>query len=324
MGHLSRCIQLAHRLKNHSIKSYFLIKKNNIAIELIKTAGFQYSTMSTIYNEKQELSTIQKLHKKIGFNCIFIDLRKTQSKTFFRTIKKISKSIVIDNVDNNSLLADLVIWPWSDLKERRTKFSPTLSHKLLTGSNYMLLGKYYRKKPIKEYSNSILISMGGSDKGGYTTKIINSFKKGKKKFHAKIVLGRFFKDSVKISKSVEGDKRFSIIKNNDNLIPLMQNSKIGIFSFGITTYEALFTGLPSIIFSHSIQNDTYGKLLSNQNCINYLGYYKKVDFTKIPTIAFELLNNKQLRKKYSKRGQSLVDGKGIIRVTKKIIEITNA
>jgi spore coat polysaccharide biosynthesis predicted glycosyltransferase SpsG len=163
--------------------------------------------------------------------------------------------------------------------------------------------------------------MGGSDKLQFTEKIIESFKKTDYKIKIDIVLGSFFKDSEKIRKLIGEDKRFKIIQNNENLLMEMKKSTIGIFTFGLTTYESLFAGLPSIIISHSKLNDKYGKMLNSYECINYLGYYKNVEFGKIASLAEKLMLDKKIREKYIQKGEKIVDGKGIQRIVQRIINL---
>ena len=165
--------------------------------------------------------------------------------------------------------------------------------------------------------------MGGSDKRHLTEKIIRVFKKTKFKFHAMVIIGKFFSNREKIIQSVKDDNRFIMINNNNNLISIMRTYKIGILTYGITTFEAFFSGLPSIVISHSVENDNYAKKTSIHNCMHYLGNYKSINFCKLPHIAFTLMKNHELCKKYSNNGKNLVDGKGTERIAKKIIHSLN-
>ena len=320
MGHLFRCLKLARNLKRFKIISYFLTSKNSSISQLIRDMGFFVIDTSHNYlYKKSELSNILKICSKEKFDCLIIDSRKKRTASFFKKLNKICRTIVIgNNTDLVNLHATLIVLP--EIKEQYPNSFLNKSTKILVGSEYALLGRLVRLKKIKR-DNSILISMGGADKRGFTKKIIIAFKKAKFNFRVKIVIGKFFKESEKIIKSVEKDKRFTIIKNKNDLIPFMQTSKIGIFTMGVTTYESLFCGLPSLIISHSRENDLAARKMSALNCIHYLGYYKSIDFNNIPYKIFELMNNPRLGTKYSENGQKLVDGKGSERVAKKIIEI---
>jgi spore coat polysaccharide biosynthesis predicted glycosyltransferase SpsG len=320
MGHITRCLELARNLKRLKVSSYFLVSKNSSILQLIHDMGFfVVQTSGNTSNNRYESSYISKICSKEKFDCLIIDSRTKRTKSFFKKLNKICKTVVISNDTHpSSLNANLIILP--EIKQQYPTSFLNKSTKMLVGSKYTLLGKLKRLKKIKR-DNSILISMGSTDKRNLTKKIIVAFKKTKFNFHAKIVIGRFFKESEQLVKSLEKDKRFTIIKNKDSLIPFMQTSKIGIFTMGVTTYEALYCGLPSLIISHSKENDQAARKMSSLNCIRYLGYYKSVDFDRMPHISSELMNNPKLRTKYVKNGQKLVDGKGSDRVAKKIAEI---
>ena len=320
MGHLSRCLELARNLKRIQVTSYFLISKNSSISQLIHDAGFFVVEISdNTSSNRNELSYILKICNKEKFDCFIIDSRKKRTESFFKKLNKICKTVVIGNDTHlANLNANLIVLP--EIKQQYPNSFLNKPTKMLVGSEYALLGRLKQLKKIKR-DNSILISMGSTDKRGFTKKTITAFKKAKFKFHAKIIIGRFFKESEEILKSIEKDKRFTIIKNKNNLIPFMQTSKMGIFTMGVTTYEALFCGIPSLIISHSKENDLAARKLSSLNCIHYLGYYKSIDFNNIPYTSFELMKNLKLQTKYSKNGQHLVDGKGSERVAKKIAEI---
>ena len=101
----------------------------------------------------------------------------------------------------------------------------------------------------------------------------------------------------------------------------MQKATLGIFTFGVTVYEALYCGLPCIVMSHSKENDLYAKKLNEYNCMNYLGYYKSVKFTSIQKIVFDTINNQKLLKDLSNNGSKLIDGKGSYRASQAIKNI---
>ena len=70
MGHMSRCFELAKKLKKLKVKPYFFIKNDKYAIKLIEEINFPFFTFSNLANDKKELSMLINLHHKIKFNCI--------------------------------------------------------------------------------------------------------------------------------------------------------------------------------------------------------------------------------------------------------------
>jgi len=234
MGHLSRCLQLASNLKKLNIFPYFLVEKNDLISKIITEVGIDFFYIPST-DQKKILPYLVNLHKKIKFKGIIIDSRKSYNRNFFKKVNLFCKTIVIwNNTNFDNFYANYIILP--EIKEQYSK--RILQHKgnLLLGSKYIMLGKISKSNFRKK--NSILISMGGSDKRQISEKIIDGLRKTRKKFHANIVIGRFFKNTQKIKEVIKNDSRFSIIQNNDNLIQLMQKSIIGIFSLGIIAYEA--------------------------------------------------------------------------------------
>lgn len=321
MGHLMRCLTLAKNLRALGVESYFLTKINLQSSQLVNDYHFCLFTLPQGINNEKELSTIVKLHSKIKFDGLVIDLRKSKPKSFFKKVNKICKTIVIGYLfHKNYFNADLIVLP--EIKEQYPEDVILKSpQKLLIGPKYALLANSFPKKTKTRQKNSILVSMGGSDKIGFTEKIINAFKKSQENFHMSIVIGKFFKNDKHLIKIIDDDKRFHLIINNNNLIPLMQSSQIGIFTMGITPYEAFFARLPSIVISNSKVNHLAANKLLKYDCFNYLGHYKFINSKEIPFRAFALMKNSALSKKYCLNGKKLVDGKGSLRIAKKIAKI---
>ena len=159
-----------------------------------------------------------------------------------------------------------------------------------------------------------MLFRSGTDKRHLLEKIIRSFKIHKHNFHVDIVITKFYKNTKKIIELVKNDNRFTVIQNQNNLIPLMQRAKLGIFTFGVTAYESFYCGLVSMTISHSKENDRAAKKMLPHHCMHYLGYYENVDFMNIVKIASTLSNDHKLMNELSANGKNLVDGGGVRRV----------
>jgi len=216
----------------------------------------------------------------------------------------------------NIVFSDMIVLP--EIKEQFK--IPTIIKKtrLLSGPKYALLGQKYKKIKTKKQSNLILISIGGGDKRNLSIKLVNEFKRKKEKFLIKIVIGQFFNDVEKIKKLIRNDNRFEIQENVKSLIPLMKIAKLGIFSMGVTVYESMYVGLPCFVINHSQQNHIATQKFQKYQCFENLGYYKNLDFNKIPKQVFSIMKNKESLRKYSNNGKKLIDGKGSLRVSKEI------
>ena len=223
LGHISRCIMLAKMLKTLKVEPYFLVKKNVEIIKMLNELGFGFFVLPR--KDRTKIATIFHIHKKTKFACLIVDVRENLNESFIKKIKQISKVVIIGNSTNpNNFTSDLVIWP--EIKEQYpSDMILSKPRNLLVGNNYVLLGNVISSKKIRRESNRILVSMGGTDKRHLLEKIIRSFKIHKHNFHVDIVITKFYKNTKKIIELVKNDNRFTVIQNQNNLIPLMQRDR---------------------------------------------------------------------------------------------------
>ncbi len=317
MGHLSRCLTLAEELKKMKVNSYFLTSKNFQTENILKENKLSYEVI-TAKSIKNELKNILELQNREKIDAVIFDTKKKLQKKILEEIKNKCKLVIIDNIYPNSINADLLILPGLKKHYKKIKFKKNV----LAGKKYIIIKSI--KKPINiKHKNLILLSMGGSDKYNFTLKILKEFQKSKEEFLMIVIIGRFMKKTNKVESMIKNDKRFIIIEKTNDLISYMKTCNVGIFTYGVSVFEVLFSGLPSIVISHSKENFESSLVLGKNNCFINLGYHKELEFETIPKRTFKLLNDKRLRNKIINNGKKLIDGKGANRVSKKILEIIN-
>lgn len=192
----------------------------------------------------------------------------------------------------------------------------------LVGADYILIPHTNSKKLKNEKKNTILVLMGGGDKFEITQKIVKSFKKSNNKFNMIICLGKFYKNKNKIEKLVTNDKRFTIYDDPNNIIELMRICTIGIFSFGVSVYEAAFSKLPLLTIAHSNENDITAKKIEKYGWFRHVGKHDKINYSNLPVIADSIMSNKIILKKM-KEGGKIIDGLGAGRITTILLKNRN-
>ena len=227
-------------------------------------------------------------------------------------IKKLDKQFKIILIDNlhHSNYADLVIIPSVENPKKR------YSQNSIVGTPYVLHGVEKPFKSIRQKNNSILVSMGGSDKYNITQKIISSFRNNNNDFDLIVALGKFYDKEKQILKIINNDNRFHIVKNS-SLVTLMQQSIVGVFAFGITVYEAAVCSLPSFVLSHSDENDYSAKLVAQYGWISYVGKHNEINYDDVVKNILDLMNNKKELQKM-KKACLQIDGLGPLRVAEHI------
>ena len=309
MGHINRCLAVANELKKKNIQSVFLIS-NKLTKRYIEERTFN---VKIIPRGKNYFEIVNRFLVKEKIFGLIIDSKK---KILESEIKKLNKKIKIILIDRNIELnnINLVILPGL---EEQFKKKPSNS---IVGHKYILLNpdfKYYRKS---KKNNSILISMGSTDKKNIIKKLISGLKKLEQDFNITIVLGKFYSNETDIQKMIANDNRFEIKKDPKEFLKLLSSCRLAVIEFGITVYEAAALHTPTVVISHSEENDESAKRIEKYGFFKYVGKYDKIDYNKISKNILEISKNSSSLRNMEKKS-SIIDNEGKKRVAKKIFEI---
>ena len=158
--------------------------------------------------------------------------------------------------------------------------------------------------------------MGSTDKKNIIKKLISGLKKLEQDFNITIVLGKFYSNETDIA----NDNRFEIKKDPKEFLKLLSSCRLAVIEFGITVYEAAALHTPTVVISHSEENDESAKRIEKYGFFKYVGKYDKIDYTKISKNILELSKNSSSLRNMEKKS-SIIDNEGKKRVAKKIFEI---
>jgi len=308
LGHVKRCIVLAKNLQKRNVSCFFIIQFKGIK-EFLESKGFEVF----VIQQNNELQQIKQILSENKCNKLVIDSKR---KSIEKLLKKLDKEIITILIDNENYwdLADLIII--SSIRNP-TKDYPK---NCIVGMEYLLHGIEELPQSTKQKNNSILLTMGGSDKYDITRKIVHSFSKRTDDFDLVVIMGRFYNGEKNLLKIIKNNKRFRLVRSPPSLTTLMQEASIGLVTFGITVYEAAICRMPLFVISHSNENDVSSKLVEKSGCISYLGKYDKIDYTDLSSIILNSLKDKAKLKKMNQTC-SEIDGLGPSRVADHIINL---
>jgi len=308
LGHVKRCIVLAKNLQKRNVSCFFIIQFKEIK-EFLESKGFEVF----IIKQNNELQQIKKILSEKKCNKLIIDSKRKSIEKLLKNLDKEIITILIDN-ENYWNLANFIVLP--SIKNPKKNYPKNC----IVGIEYLLHGIEELPKSIKNKNNSILLSLGGSDKYNITKKIVNSFSKITDDFNLVIVLGKFYSDEKNLLKIIKNDKRFFLVKSPPSLTALMQNASVGLISFGITVYESAICRLPSFVISHNEENDASSKSVEKYGWISYLGKYNKIDFDNLPATVLDLVKNERKLKNMTQACLQ-IDGLGPSRIADHIITL---
>ena len=276
-GHLSRCINLAEgfKRKNKNFKIFFLFDrpnsfKINKTIKILYTQSKYKNNNKNIDIKKDYLKTISFI-KKYNPKLLILD-NYDITTTWEKKISKYVELMIIDDLNNRKHTAKYIldyslnrnIKSYSHLVQNNTtKFM---------GPDYFLFKYSMKNKRKKSFKNqisnkikTIMINFGGFDKKGYLLKILKLILLKDLFLGKKFILLTGFNNQLylqikELIIKTKRNKDFKIYTDNKNITDLYANSDLAIGSGGVSSYERLMFGIPTI------QINTYRNQVNNTNC----------------------------------------------------------
>jgi spore coat polysaccharide biosynthesis predicted glycosyltransferase SpsG len=316
-GHFVRSINLYNFLKKKNLVNFFIIDKKVLKK---KDSNIFFRNISSLI--ENETIIILDLSNIFFFKTNFFF-------RLFNILKKFEdKIVIVDSIDRDSILNyynflnPIMIYPYIISKKSLLKLKYfNKNKKYLTGSKYFISNiekKIIKKKKI---SRKILVSCGGSDKENCTLKIINFFYKHGKFLKLICVIGDFFekenilkiKNFIKLHKL---KKNVKLLFNIKNLPKIFGNYRVVISTSGLTKYEVLAYGLPSIVITPNKYQEKYHYDFSKKKiCLSI----SSDDLDNKRDKILNFINNSAEQKKMKKRAKNLIDLQGAERVEKILI-----
>ena len=319
LGHVMRTLVLAKELRK-CLEVHYVCKDNEIlygdGIKKVKDEGFNVIKI----NENNLISDIKKVQTEIEADLLITDSYDVD-ENYFDEMKKIFKvSGYIDDINVCKLNVDFIIN--QNINATSIKYNTNKETRLLLGTKYCLLREEFRKKvdkKVNEKVETILVTVGGSDKDYNTLKLLNILKKYD--FNIHVVIGNAFEDKlIKELYDRYGGKSNIKLYRDANMANLMKLSDLAISSSGSTLYELCAMQVPTIgIVVADNQKDickTFNKLrviIGTDDLI-----YK--DLNRFSEILEKIVENNCVRASLSVNQKELVNQNGVKLIVKNILD----
>jgi UDP-2,4-diacetamido-2,4,6-trideoxy-beta-L-altropyranose hydrolase len=297
-GHLRRSLAIASGLRSHRKNICFLVDGDNAPIKILKDKGFKAYLLST--------SPIELFAPKVSV----IDQKGDISARINKLRSTGSKIFLIDNASKARFFSDIVIFPVSHFNDN-LNWRGFKGKKYLGAEYFPLNPEFLKAKRLKHERFTILVTMGGSDPNNITAKVAKALKMIKEDFKAIIVLGSAFG-----KQNIPSDRRFTVIKNPNNMAKLMASSDLAITAFGTTLYELAYMGVPTLIISNYAKERSEIDTLERFGTSISIGYFKDITEATILKAVDRSMLDRTRATKLSRNGKVLVDGKGVQRIIK--------
>jgi len=335
-GHIIRCKTLAEALKKKGCDVSFISRNHNGNISKdLADNGFEVVLLPKPQDRIVEklnyvdwLGVSQKIDANetiLAINSKKIDLLIVDHYALDKEWEDmvspyVHKLMVIDDLANRNHSCDIIL-DQNFSNDAQDKYKPLINNKCKTffGPEYALLNSaYVNYKASIKYTKSydrIFIFMGGSDSENITNKLLNILKKDEfLHIEIDIVLGVNFTNKNKLINEASSRELTNIHFSQPHLADLMAHADIAIGAGGVTTWERMSMGLPSIVISVAENQNLICKELSEAHLITYLGKAKDFNEKIVSLSLSNILKDTKLLNNQSIRCKSLVDGLGTNRI----------
>jgi len=277
MGHLYRALNLADGLRNVGVEVLFLLNSHAPTQQLLKEKGyvFEIVTLSDVNSHWEKDIT-----QYYGIN-LWINDRLNTDLCHAQNVKALGLPLItFDDQGDGAYLSDVNVAAlvFNDSDDLGGKL-------LLQGLKYLILNPEIAKfQRIRKNTNSLLVTMGGSDTYGVTVDVVKYLISIDKK--ATVIVGPAFSHMKELEQVITDD--FELKHNVDSMIGEFHAHDLVITGGGITPVEAAASGLPSITIASEVFEIAVGHTLQNLKVTSFIGYHRAIDWSSLNSKLLEL------------------------------------
>lgn len=307
-GHITRCMALYQGFKENGLTPEMIIAGDESIEELVE--GINHRLFNWLDDDKgaarileiSDIAVIDSYLADIGF---------------YRQVSGLAKlGLYID--DNKRLDYPKGIIVNGSIYAKDLNYLKDNGNAYLLGTGYALLRKEFwsvPEKAIKETLQTVMITMGGSDKHNVTGRVLEVLVEHFRQLAKKVIIGKGFGYIEEVKKIADKNTVFVYSPDAAGMRQMMQEADVAISAGGQTLYELARVGLPALAIC----------LADNQR-LNIQGWQKEgfirfiegdlkngiLDGIKELLPLNERLNRSQL-------GRKLIDGKGTMNLIKEVL-----
>jgi len=258
----------------------------------IKTNSEEMQKSSPRY-QKKEVQLISKLFLRNKPAAVIFDLLNTSSEYIEYWKQKTNKTISFDNIGPGRKKIDLVV---NALWFKNEDFK---LNNILVGYKYLLLKKslYRNRYQFNKKVKNIFVAFGGIDMNNLTIKILKFLRKFYGKFNFYVVASPLNPNYTKIVQYCKKN-HLNYVFDFYNLYKITQKCDLVIVNGGLTLYEVLCQGIPTILLRQVANEFKYSTF--PKNLVIDLGLGKNILEDKMIKEFDKIITNLTLRKNLHK------------------------
>jgi UDP-2,4-diacetamido-2,4,6-trideoxy-beta-L-altropyranose hydrolase len=314
LGHLVRCLAVANKLNDY---------KSIIFATDMDESNSNIKNDFKIFLKKQdenETHFLKRIKSEINPDVLILDKKYPYDTDILHDLKKNSlKIIILDNICDGMEECDEIIFPNAHFNQDRLKnyLIPDKINQVKTGYDYVIIRDEIIDLKIKlsqkcHENINIGVTTGGSDPEGVLLKLAVLLREINIDQNIYLLYGNLFKYKNELY-GLDLPKDMYIVPYS---LECLKKLDIVICTFGMTVYEMIYLGLPTLSVSHNEANAKCARILNTRNnIIEDLGYFNDLEVVQLSNSLNNILKHKTINSKL------FIDGKGALRIANLILDI---
>lgn len=325
-GHIMRTKSIAAQLKGLGAKVLYALADER-GKRLINNE-FQSVVLSSNYEcLDDEINALSSIIKEQKIKLILLDSYFVTPK-YFKELKKLAKVAYIDDLDAFAYECEALINYGAFFDKNEYKARQNLAKKHFLGSEFAPLRAEFhsrRKSSKNTQKKQVLLTTGNTDLLGIMPRLLEAFLSDEslKNLEFLAISGAFNEHENQLLALSAKHKNIKVLKNPENMAQIMAEADFVLSAGGSTLYELASLAKAVICFSIAANQNNI-KSWAEAGAMLYAGNAKADSHSVVAkslNLLKSLVNDENLAKTLGQKAHFFVDGKGAIRLAKKLLSL---
>jgi UDP-2,4-diacetamido-2,4,6-trideoxy-beta-L-altropyranose hydrolase len=320
-----RMLSVARILRDHHqrqvafLLSGPVVRAVPVVVTTLQAAGFAWHMSE---RQTQE-GIVEDGVNALAPGLVIIDKKYDFGPPWVQRLRKRCQVMIVDHLCPGAFEADVAVFPGAHLPDAFFNDPRwiTAHASLLAGPEYVMISDAVlglpEGPPIRFEENTrvpkVVLTTGGTDPKGITQTLLPWLTRMPLAMEVTVLIGQAFHHSDRLAYLL------SKLPASFNATPFetryLAMADLAICAFGVTTYELLYLGVPTITVAHTEENAHAAQTLAQRHaCIRNLGLIKEIHSEDIRFAVETLLSSSEARVSLVQSGKSVIDGRGALRV----------
>lgn len=303
-GHLVRCMTLGDALENRGFSIHWMVSNQ------ARTLMSRITNVATIHTSDLSSKAIFDCIRTVEPQWLIIDRPGHALEDPHLHKLRHMHVMVMGDLGDSSASADIV-WNGNVGAEELTRSRLSSQTSYLAGGQFALVDPAFctERVDFREQGVNVLLTFGGSDPGGFTLRVLQSLQYPLPFARLTVLVGSLNQQRIEIQNAAARLPTITeVVVNATDVAKRASQADVAIISGGITTYEFMASGLPSLFLPFGPPQRFFLERIEKR------GFGEMVTLSQIGERLCSLVADPVRRRTMARVGRSLVDGQGADRV----------